>query len=276
MSLLAVDFSEAEKRICRFIKEYVENAGAKGIVLGLSGGIDSGTIAALSSRAIGGDNVIGLMIPEEENFSQKDIDDAKLVAEKFNLQTQICDMSSALGCLYKAIPAFDPKDRLCKGNIKARTRMIYLYYYANKLNKIVSGSSDKSETMMGYFTKWGDAAADITPIMDLYKTQVRNLAIHLGIPKELALKPSTPALWPDQLAETELGIRYETLDLILYGLERFMATEEIANQLSIQKSLVDKVKSRWLSNEHKRRMPLAPKIGFRSVGNDFRLPRHTY
>ena len=197
-SVLEIDFSEAEKRICRFIKEYVENAGAKGIVLGLSGGIDSGTIAALSSLAIGGDKVLGLMLPEEENFNQKDIDDAKVVADKFKLQTQICDMTTVLECFYKAIPVFEPTDRLCKGNMKARTRMIYLYYYANKLNRIVCGSSDKSETMMGYFTKWGDAAADITPIMDLYKTQVRKLAIHLGIPQELALKPSTPALWPNQ------------------------------------------------------------------------------
>ena len=273
---MEIDFSEAEKRICRFIKEYVENAGAKGIVLGLSGGIDSGIIAALSSLALGGDNVLGLMLPEKETFNQKGIDDAKVVADKFCLETQLCDLSNVLGCLYSAIPVFDQSDRLCKGNIKARTRMIYLYYYANKLNRIVCGSSDKSETMMGYFTKWGDAAADIVPIMDLYKTQVRKLAIHLGIPEELALKPSTPALWPNQLAETELGIKYETLDLILYGLERFMATEEIANQLSIQKSIVDKVKSRWLANEHKRRMPIAPKIGYRTVGNDFRLPRHTY
>jgi NAD+ synthase len=271
-----MDFSEAQKRICRFIKEYVENAGAKGIVLGLSGGIDSGTIAALSSLAIGGENVLALMLPEKENFNQKDIDDAKVVADKFRLQTQICDMSSVLECFYKGIPVFEPKDRLCKGNIKARTRMVYLYYYANKLNRIVCGSSDKSETMMGYFTKWGDAAADITPIMDLYKTQVRKLAIHLEIPEKLALKPSTPALWPNQTAENELGIKYETLDLILYGLERFMAIEEIANQLSIQKSIVEKVKTRWLANEHKRRMPIAPKIGYRTVGNDFRLPRHTY
>ncbi|HEX7483491.1 MAG TPA: NAD+ synthase [Candidatus Bathyarchaeia archaeon] len=275
-SLLEMDFSEAQKRICRFIKEYVENAGAKGIVLGLSGGIDSGTIATLSSLAIGGENVLGLMLPERENFSQKDVDDAKVVAEQFHLETQVCDMSDALSGLYGAIPVFDQSDRLCKGNVKARTRMIYLYYYANKQNRIVCGSSDKSETMMGYFTKWGDAAADITPIMDLYKTQVRKLALHLGIPKELALKPSTPALWPNQMAESELGIKYETLDLILYGLERFMTPEVIAGQLAVEKTLVDRVKSRWLANEHKRRMPLAPKIGYRTVGNDFRLPRHTY
>jgi NAD+ synthase len=275
-SLLELDFSETKTRICRFIKEYVENAGAKGIVLGLSGGIDSATIGALSSLAIGGENVLGLMLPENENFDQKDVDDAKVVAEQFHLETQVCDMSNALNGIYGTIPVFDQSDKLCKGNIKARTRMIYLYYYANKQSRIVCGSSDKSETLMGYFTKWGDAAADIAPIMDLYKTQVRKLAITLGISKELAQKPSTPALWPNQLAESELGIKYEKLDLILLGLERFMSPEQVAEELCIEKALVDKVKSRWLANEHKRRMPLAPKIGFRSVGNDFRLPKHTY
>jgi NAD+ synthase len=275
-SILQIDYEEAQKRICRFIKEYVENAGAKGVVLGLSGGIDSATIAALSTLALGGDSVLGLMLPEKETFNQKDIDDAKVVAEKFNFESQVCDLSAVLGSFYSGIPVFDQADKLCKGNVKARTRMIYLYYYANKLNRIVCGSSDKSETMMGYFTKWGDAAADIAPIMDLYKTQVRQLAIHLGIPQELVLKPSTPALWPTQTAENELGIKYENLDLILYGLERFMPPAEIADQLGIQKGTVEKIKSRWLANEHKRRMPLAPKIGFRTVGNDFRLPRHTY
>jgi NAD+ synthase len=154
--------------------------------------------------------------------------------------------------------------------------MIYIYYYANKLNRIVCGSSDKSETMMGYFTKWGDIAADISPIMDLYKTQVRKLAAHLGLPAELAAKPSTPALWPNQLAETELGIKYETLDLILYGLERFMTTEEIARQLNIENTLVKKVKNRWLSAEHKRRMLLTAKLEYRTMGTDFRLPRDAY
>jgi NAD+ synthase len=275
-AVLELDFSEIEKRITRFIKEYVSNAGAEGIVLGLSGGIDSATIAALSSKALGSDHVLGLLMPEKETRNQKDIDDAKTIAGKFNFATQMVDLTPVVESFYSAIPVFDQSDKLCKGNIKARARMIILYYYANKLNKIVCGSSDKSETLMGYFTKWGDGAADIVPIMDLYKTQVRKLAIHLGIPENLALKPSTPALWPNQSAENELGIKYETLDLILYGLERFMATEEIANQLNIQKDTVDKVKKRWLANEHKRRMPLTPKIGFRTVGNDFRLPRHTY
>ena len=275
-SVLEVDLPETEKRITSFIREYVENSGAEGIVLGLSGGVDSNTTAALSSLAIRGDRVLGLMLPEKETYNPKDTADAKLVAEKFGLKTQICDITPALESFYKTLPTFAAADKLCKGNIKARTRMIYLYYYANKLNRIVCGSSDKSETMMGYFTKWGDVAADISPIMDLYKTQVRKLAAHLGIPTELAAKPSTPALWPNQLAETELGIKYETLDLILYGLERFMTTEAIAKQLNIGNALVKKVKSRWLATEHKRRMPLTAKLEYRTVGADFRLPRDNY
>ena len=275
-SVLELDLSEIEKRIRRFIKKYVENSGADGIVVGLSGGIDSSTTAALSSLSIGGDRVLGLMLPEKETYNPKDIEDAKLVAEKFGLKTQICDITPVLESFYKTIPIFDQADKLCKGNIKARTRMIYIYYYANKLNRIVCGSSDKSETMMGYFTKWGDVAADISPIMDLYKTQVRKLAAHLGLPAELAAKPSTPALWPNQLAETELGIKYETLDLILYGLERFMTTEEIARQLNIENTLVKKVKNRWLSAEHKRRMLLTAKLEYRTMGTDFRLPRDAY
>jgi NAD+ synthase len=274
-SALDLDLPEIEKRIRRFIKEYVENAGVEGIVVGLSGGIDSGTIAALSSLAIGGKRVLGLLLPEKETYNPKDIDDAKFVAEKFGLQTQVCDITPALEAFYKTIPIFNPAEKLCKGNIKARARMIYLYYYANKLNRIVCGSSDKSETMMGYFTKWGDVAADISPIMDLYKTQVRKLAAHLGFPAELAAKPSTPALWPNQFAETELGIKYETLDLILYGLERFMTIEDIAQQLSVEQTLVEKVKSRWLSAEHKRRVLLTSKLEYRTVGTDFRLPRAT-
>ncbi len=275
-AVLDMDLQEVEGRISRFIKEYVEKAGASGVVLGLSGGVDSNTIAALSSRAVGGDRVLGLLLPEKETRSQRDIGDAMIVAEKFNVKTQVCDITPVLQGFYEIIPVFDPSDKVCKGNVKARARMIMLYYFANKLNRIVCGSSDKSETMMGYFTKWGDVAADISPIMDLYKTQVRRLAQHVGIPAELATKPATPALWPNQFAETELGIKYETLDLILYGLERFMTTEDISEQLNLNQDGVEKIKKRWLSSEHKRRMLLAPKLEFRTVGTDFRLPRNAY
>jgi NAD+ synthase len=261
-SVLNINFSEVETKITRFINEYISNSQTEGVVLGLSGGIDSAVVAALCSKALGNKKVLALLLPEGETRKQKDIDDAETIAKQFNIETQTIDITHTLEGLYNTIPAYDPKHQICKGNIKARTRMIVLYYYANKLNKIVCGCSDKSETLMGYFTKWGDGAADISPIRDLYKTQVRKLAINLGIPESLALKPSTPALWPNQAAEEELGIKYETLDLILYGLENFMASNEIANQINIEQDLIEAVKKRCLYNEHKRQIPTVPKLSY--------------
>ncbi|MGB9675789.1 MAG: NAD+ synthase [Candidatus Bathyarchaeales archaeon] len=273
LDALELNWSEVEEKIRRFIRNYVEKSGAKGIVLGLSGGIDSCTVAALSALAIGGENVLGLMLPEKEAYNAKDVKHAEATAKKFGLKTEKIDITPILKAFYNSIPSFDYKDNLCKGNIKARVRMIYIYYYANKFNMLVCGSSDKSETMIGYFTKWGDVAADISPIMDLYKTQVRKLARYIGVPEEIVTKPSSPRLWPGQFAEEELGIKYETLDLILYGLEHFMETKDIANQLGLRDDFVEKIKRRWLAAEHKRRLPLTTKIEYRTIGADFRLPR---
>lgn len=272
-AVLDLEWAEVEGRIVRFIKDYVAKSGADGIVLGLSGGIDSCVVGALSALALGEGRVLGLMLPEEEIQSARDIEHATLIARKFGFRTEKIDVTPALRAIYKSIPVFDCSEKVCKGNVKARTRMIYIYYYANKLNLLVCGSSDKSETMMGYFTKWGDVAADISPIMDLYKTQVRKLAGHIGTPKTIIAKPSTPALWPGQTAEGELGIKYEQLDLILYGLEHFMKPADIAEQLNVEEKVVNKIQRRWLSMEHKRRMSLTPKLQYRTIGMDFRIAR---
>lgn len=269
---LALDLSTAATRIKRFIKDYVEKTKAKGIVIGLSGGIDSSTAAALAALAIGGDKISALNMPEKENYNTTDIRHAKMVAKKFGFKLETIDLSLILKAYYKALPIYDEDDKLSRGNIKARTRMVCLYYYANHLGKIVCGSSDKSETMMGYFTKWGDMAADISPLMDLYKTQVRQLAAHIGIPKEIITKPPSPQLWPGQTAENELGVKYEVLDLILFGLENFMSPEEIAQSLELPVKLVQGIKDTWLTREHKRRLPLTIKLEYRTVGADFRLP----
>ena len=270
---LDLDWREVEKRIIRFIKSYVEKSEAEGTVIGLSGGVDSSTVAVLAAKAIGRQKILGIMLPEREMHNTDDMKYARLVAEKFGLKTETIDITNTLQVFYNSTPIFDPTDRVSKGNIKARTRMIYIYYYANRLGMLVCGSSDKSETMMGYFTKWGDVAADISPIMDLYKTQVRKLAEHLGLPEEVVAKPSSPALWPGQLAEEELGVKYEQLDLILYGLEHFMRSEEIAAELHMEKQLVNEIRRRWLLSEHKRRMLLTAKLEYRTVATDFRLPR---
>jgi NAD+ synthase len=274
-TVLKLNLPSVKARIERFISDYVEKCGASGVVLTVSGGVDSCTTAALSSLALGGHRVLGINLPEEETNNAIDVKHAKTVAEKFGFDLETVDISSALKVCYELLPIYDEADKVSRGNLKARMRMIFLYYYANRLRRIVCGSSDKSETMIGYFTKWGDVAADISPLMDLYKTQVRQLALHVGIPSEIAEKPSTPGLWPGQLAEEELGIKYETLDLILFGLERFMAPEEIAEQLKLPLKRVGEVKRRWLAAEHKRRTPLTTKLGYRTVGADFRIPYNT-
>jgi len=269
---LKFDLPITTARLKRFIKDYLTKTKRKGIVLGLSGGIDSATAAALSALAIGPHKVLALSLPEKETYSAMDTKHTRLIAKKFGFQLETIDITDIVQAYYKSIPAFDRNDKLSKGNIKARARMTCIYYYANHGNRLVVGSSDKSETMMGYFTKWGDVAADISPLMDLYKTQVRQLAEYIGIPNEIVSKPSTPQLWPGQTAEEELGMKYEVLDLILLGLENFIDTNEIAKQLSIPIESVENIKTHWLSREHKRRSPLTMKMEYRTIGADFRLP----
>jgi len=273
---LKLDLPTVETRIKRFIRDYVEKCGAEGVVLGVSGGLDSCITATLASLSLGGRKVLGIAMPEEETYNATDIQHAKLLAKNFGFDLQIVDISSTLKAFFQSLPIYDATDKLSKGNVKARVRMVHLYYYANKLNRLVCGTSDKSETMMGYFAKWGDGAADISPIMDLYKTQVRQLALHIGVPAEIVAKPPSPGLWPKQLAENELGIKYEILDLILFGLEHFIKPKEIAEQLNLSIKLVEDVKRRWLATEHKRRLPLTMKVGYRTVGKDFRLPHNPY
>ena len=274
-AVLRLELSSVETRIKRFIKDYVRKCGTSGVVLNVSGGVDSCTTAAISCLALGGRKVLGLFLPEEETYNAVDARHAKAVAEKFGFKLETVDISSALKACFETLPTYAEEDRVSRGNLKARMRMAFLYYYANRLKRIVCGSSDKSETMIGYFTKWGDVAADISPIMDLYKTQVRQLALNIGIPPEIAEKPSTPRLWPGHMAEEELGIEYEKLDLILFGLERFMSSEEIAGQLDLPLKRVEEIKRRWLSTEHKRRTPLTLKLGYRTAGADFRIPYAT-
>ena len=271
-SVLELDSPSVEDRIKRFIKDYVRKSRAKGVVLGVSGGLDSSTTAALASLSLGSEKVLGISMPEAETQSVKHLEHIALLAEGFGFHLQTLDISPTLRAYYKTLPIYEETDKLSRGNLKARVRMVYLYYYANNLDKLVCGSSDKSETMMGYFTKWGDVAADISPLMDLYKTQVKQLASHIGVPKEIVDKPPTPALWPGQLAEEELGVKYDILDLILYGLEHFVTPEKIATQLNLTTEFVKSIRQRWLDAEHKRRLPLTTKLSYRTVGADFRLP----
>lgn len=272
-NLLQIDPKSTEERITHFIQDYIKKAKAKGVVLGLSGGVDSAVGATLSVKAVGSTKVLALYMPEEETYNKTDHQHAKLIAGKLELQLKDIHLTRVLDTLYRTIPDYDPRNSISRGNLKARTRMVILYYYANLQKRIVVGSSDKSEAMIGYFTKWGDGAMDIAPLMDLYKTQVRKLALHLNIPRIIVNKPSTPGLLRNQTAEQEIGFRYEILDLILYGLEHFMATATIAKQLNLPHKTVHAIKKKWLQTEHKRKVPLTTKLQYRTINADFRLIR---
>jgi len=200
------------EKISNWIKTKVKNSKTKGIVLGLSGGIDSSVVSVLCKNAVGRKNLLCLILPCET--SKKDIQDAKLVAKKFKLKTKTVDLTNIYRNLLKILP---PANKIAKANLKPRLRMLTLYYFANKHNYLVVGTGNKSEIMMGYFTKYGDGGVDILPIGDLLKKDVLQLAKKLKIPERIINKEPSAGLWPGQTDEKEMGITYKMLDKLLEG-----------------------------------------------------------
>jgi len=266
---LSIDTKEVLIIIQDFIKTYVKNSRCKGVVIGLSGGIDSAVTAVICKKVLGKKNTTCLFLPDEST-PKKDYDHFKEIIKQFDLigiEKDITDVIKNLSkyCLIKP-------DKYVLANIKARARMILLFEYANMKNYLVCGTSNKSEILVGYFTKYGDGGADIIPIGDLYKTQVRELAKYLKIPKNLILKPPTAGLWKGQLDQQELKLSYDKLDIILAGLERKLDENKISNIAGVKKSEVERIKELRINSQHKRRAPLIPKIGLRTPGYDWRSP----
>jgi len=229
-----------KNRIVSWIKQQIKNSGSKGIVMGLSGGIDSAVVAALSKEAVGKNNLLVLFMPCNSNI--QDLKDAKLVAKKLSLNSKLVDLSSVYNNFLKVLPG---ASSLAQGNLKPRLRMSTLYYFANKLNYLVCGTGNKSELLVGYFTKYGDGGVDILPIADLFKHQVRALAQELKIPQSIIIKPPTAGLWHGQTDEGEMGITYNELDDIL---------DRLCNKKKqVASSKVNKVKKMHKNSEHKRK-----------------------
>jgi NAD+ synthase len=231
------------RKIVFWIKEKVKLAKAKGVVLGLSGGLDSCVVAALAKEALGAKRILALLMPCHSHKS--DLADARAFSRKFGLTTRVVELTKVYDVLIKILPA---ADRMTLANIRPRLRMLVLYYFARKLNYLVLGTSNKSEILAGYFTKYGDGASDIIPLGDLLKTQVRRLAKELKIPQAIIDKAPTAGLWPGQTDEGEMGIAYPELDDILSRLEKKKP------QIS-PKAKVKKVKKMIAGSEHKRRRP---------------------
>ncbi|MBL7151683.1 MAG: NAD+ synthase [Candidatus Omnitrophica bacterium] len=232
-----------KRKIVLWVKDELKRSGAKGIVLGLSGGVDSAVVAALAKEAAGRKNLLALILPCHSH--SRDVKDALMVAKRLKIKVRQLDLTP----LYEQLIKILPKAKgLAVYNLKPRLRMTVLYYFANKLNYLVCGTGNKSEFLVGYFTKHGDGATDILPIGDLFKKEVRVLARELGIPKEIIDKPPSAGLWAGQTDENELGITYDELDGIL------KRTEGKRRQ-SAPPDKVNKVKRLVKGSEHKRQGP---------------------
>ncbi|ABM80780.1 NAD+ synthase [Hyperthermus butylicus] len=255
--LLDLDYEGVARSIEEFIKGYVESSGAKGVVVGLSGGVDSTTTLYLLVRALGPERVLVLVMPDSDVTPEEDVHDAVGIAERLGVRYKLIDIKPIVASYLVAMG--EAPDRRSKGNLRARVRMTLLYLYANMEGLLVAGTGDRSELLIGYFTKYGDGAVDFLPIGCLYKSQVRRLALHLGVPEKIALKPSSPRLWPGQLAEDELGMKYEEIDLILYALfDKGLSPEEAAKATGLPIEKVRRVLELHRASEHKRSLPPAP------------------
>lgn len=233
-----------EKKIINFIRAQAKEAS--GIVVGLSGGIDSSVVASLCARAIGNRKVSGLIMPEHEVTKLGDVHDAKQLASELNIRCYIYPIDGILSAIIKSQPLINDEKKAL-GNAKARARMILLYAYANMHNYLVAGTGNKSELMTGYFTKYGDGGVDFMPIADVYKTEVIKLAKHLNIPKPIIDKAPSAGLWRGQTDEDELGMSYEELDFILKGKK-------------VAPAKMKRVKELMEKSNHKRMLPKMCKI----------------
>ncbi len=260
--LPVLDVERASREISSFIESSLIESNTQGLVIGLSGGLDSSTTAKLCAQVVNKDKILGLIMPSQTT-SQEDVDDAVKLAEETGIKHKIIPIDPLIEPVQDVCSRSenDENYKLAGANLKARMRMVVLYYHANALNRLVVGTGNRTELLVGYFTKYGDGGVDILPIGGLYKTDVRRLASYLDVNEDIIHKDPTAGLWPGQTDEEDLGIKYDLLDKILYLMtEHGMKEDETAHKLQIKLDEVVRVKVMMLAAEHKTIMPPIPPI----------------
>lgn len=269
LDMLAINTGLVRRVITGFIRSEVTRVGFSRAVIGLSGGIDSSLIAFLTAEALGPENVLGIRLPYRTSSSES-LEHAQMVIDVLAIQHDTVDITPMVDPLFARFPEMTP---LRQGNVMARQRMIVLYDQSAAYSGLVIGTGNKTEMLLGYSTLYGDSAAAIYPIADLYKYQVRQLSRAVGVPEVIINKPPSADLWPGQTDEGELGYTYDDVDQLLHLLIEGRYTPDDAIKEGFSKDFVDKVWNTVQRTQYKRKMPPTLKLSQRTIGTDFIYPR---
>jgi len=249
--IIKKDYNIIQNKIGSFLVDEIASRKSHGLIFGLSGGIDSAVLAMLCAKFMR-EKTLVLIMPDAKITPPLDTEDAIKIVDSLHLEYKLID----IGFIHKEYSKYLEPNPLAFGNLGARIRANILYYYANARNYLVLGAADRSEFLIGYFTKFGDGAADLLPLVSLYKTQIREFAKFLNVPNNIISKPSGPRLWEGHLAETELGIEYDKIDSILYCIiDKGLSLEETAKITTIPISDVDRIYQMNKKSDHKRITP---------------------
>ena len=266
---LKLNMKIVEELLVRFLRDEIQKAGFTKAVVGLSGGVDSAVSATLAARALGKRNVVGVLLPYKSSNPQS-LKDAMLVGKKLGIRAVTVSISEMVDVYCEAHKV---KDRMRKGNIMARMRMIVLYDVSVKERALVVGTSNKTEIMLGYGTLFGDTACALNPLGDLYKTQIWQLAEALKIPDRIVKKAPSADLWIGQTDEGEMGLEYRKTDRLLYYMIDERRSDEELQRRGFDRRFVKKVRTMVQKNQFKRRPPVIAKVSYRTVNVDFRYAR---
>lgn len=266
---LTLDYAVTAQVLTAFIEDEVRKSGFDRVVVGLSGGVDSSSSAALAAKALGPRNVWGLLLPYRESSSESRAH-AELVTRWLEINAETIDITPMVDAYFAREPE---ADRMRRGNKMARERMTILYDYSAKLRALVLGTSNKTELLLGYGTLYGDMASALNPLGDLYKTHVRALARHLGVPAAIVEKAPSADLWAGQTDEAELGFTYEEVDQLLYHMVDLRYDTAALLAAGFDERFVRAVAERVRASQYKRRPPVIAKISRRTIDRDFRYPR---